>query len=46
MDINKGFGVLNHKVLINILRERICDKRFLGILNKMYTVNILCPQGF
>jgi hypothetical protein len=33
-------------MLINILNETISDKRFIDMLNKMYYVNILCPEHF
>lgn len=46
VNFSKVFCDINHKVLINILNERINDKRFIDLINKMHTVGILCPWGF
>lgn len=46
MDIDKVFDNINHKVLINMLNEKISDKRFIDLLNQMYNVNTLCPENF
>jgi len=45
-DITKVFADINRNVLINIINEKISDKRFVDLLNKMYNVHTLCPEGF
>ena len=44
--LNSGFEDINHKVLIDILKEKINDKRFIDLINKMYNVSTLCPETF
>jgi group II intron reverse transcriptase/maturase len=45
-DISKAFDDINRNVLINILKEKISDKRFMDLLCKMYNVGTLCPEKF
>ncbi len=44
--IVKAFDDIHRNVLINILNEKISDKRFTDLICAMYKVNILCLQGF
>lgn len=44
--MQKAFADINRNILINILNEKISDKRFTDLINKMYNVNTLCPEGF
>lgn len=44
--INKAFDNVNYDVLINLLKQKISDKRLCDLIAQMYKVNILCPEGF
>jgi retron-type reverse transcriptase len=45
-DIKKAFDTINRKVLINLLRKKISDKRFVDNIIKMFNADILMPEGF
>jgi hypothetical protein len=45
-DIIKAFDTINRKVLINLLRKKISDKRFIDNIIKMFNADILMPEGF
>jgi len=42
----KEFDDINRNVLINDIKEKICDKRFTDLFYQMYKCDILCPEGF
>lgn len=44
--MNKVFKDINRNVLINILNEKISDKRFIDLISSMHKVNLLCLDGF
>lgn len=48
LEINLGqsFDIIHCHVLINFLKKKICDKRLLDLLFKMYRGLLLCPVGF
>lgn len=40
------FNCIHCHILINTLKKKICDKRLIDLLFKMYNCLILCPTGF
>lgn len=40
------FKDINRNILINILNEKISDKRFIDLISSMHKVNLLCLDGF
>jgi group II intron reverse transcriptase/maturase len=45
-DVSKAFDDINRNILINLLKKKISDKRFLDLIFQMYKVDILNLQGF
>jgi len=45
-DIIKAFDTINRKVLVNLLRNKISDKRFIDNIIKMFNADTLMPEGF
>lgn len=44
-DITKYFDTVNHKTLINILKKRISDDRFLKLIKDGIKARIILPEG-
>ena len=45
-DVSKAFDDINRNILVNLLKKKISDKRFLDLIFQMYKVDILNLEGF
>jgi len=45
-DVSKAFDDINRNILINLLKKKISDKRFIDLILQMYKVDILNLKGF
>jgi retron-type reverse transcriptase len=45
-DVSKAFDDINKNILVNLLKKKISDKRFLDLIFQMYKVDILNLEGF
>ena len=44
MDLSNFFGTINHNLLVEILREKIKDQRFIRYINRMFKAGVLSEQ--
>ena len=44
IDLSNFFGTINHAMLIDILSEKIKDKRFIRYINRMFKAGVLSDQ--